>query len=265
MKRFVSLACVVGAFVTCASVTRAGVPARLAAFDLELGATPASVMSTLGHDYTPCNPVRSVYHERPGASTPVTAALAINPGLTYNDIGAPDLCAYSPAGDGITDAIDARFVHPDVDPHQPSYSLEVKRLYPDIVYAKRPRLRNPFDALRKQLFKTYGRPVDERREKIASAAANLAASLGIGGDVKREDYLVRYLWAARGKLVDEEFEDSTCRCDGPYVKAIIEVSRSPSTIPRNRFYVLSVTISTENPALRARQDAWNAQWQRVKQ
>ena len=44
------------------------------------------------------------------------------------------------------------------------------------------------------------------------------------------------------------------------MKAIIEISRSPVTIPKNKFYVLSVTILVEDTELRARQDAWNAQW-----
>ena len=218
-------------------------------------------MSTFERDYRPCNPVRSIYHERPGDSGQITAGLSVNPGLMYNDIGAQDVCSFSPAGDGITDAIEAKFVHLDIDANQPMYSLEVQRLYPDVVYGHPARLRNTFEALRVQLMRMYGRPIDERREKVASSAASLAASLGIGKDVKREDYLVRYLWAAKGgRLVDEEEEESTCQCDGPYVKAVIEISRSPSTIPKNTFYVLSVKISAEDQSLRARQDKWNAQW-----
>jgi len=45
------------------------------------------------------------------------------------------------------------------------------------------------------------------------------------------------------------------------VKAVIEISRSPSTIPKNKFYVLSVALFVEDTELRARQNAWNAQWQ----
>jgi len=235
-------------------------PAQPGAFGFNLYSTPTVAMSTFERDYKPCNPVRSLYHERPGDPGQVTAGLSVNPGLMYNDIGAADVCSFSPAGDGITDAIEAKFVHPDIDANQPMYSLEVQRLYPDVVYGHPARLRNTFEALRAQLLRTYGRPIDERREKISSSAANLAFSLGIGKDVKREDYLVRYLWAAKGRLVDQEREQSTCQCEGPYVKAVIEISRSPSTIPKNTFYVLSVTISTEDQELRARQDKWNAQW-----
>jgi hypothetical protein len=126
-------------------------------------------------------------------------------------------------------------------------------------------LRNSFDELRAELLRTYGRPIDERRERVASSAANLAASLGIGDDVAREDYLVRYLWAAKGRLAKTEHEDAACDCGGPYVKAIIEISRSPSTVPRNKYYVLSVILRVEDPDLRIRQDAWNAQWQQRKQ
>jgi hypothetical protein len=248
-----------------ASGVLAAPPARLGALGFALGSTPTAALSTFERDYKPCNPVRSIYHESPGDRGPITAGLSVNPGLIYNDIGAPDVCSFSPAGDGITDAIEAKFAHPDVDGSQLMYSLEVQRLYPDVVYGHPARLRNTFDAIRAELFRTYGKPIDERREGITSAAANLAASLGIGKEVKRQDYLVRYLWVAKGRLLDQEFEEATCRCDGPYVKAVIEISSSPSTIPKNTFYVLSVTISAADQNLRTRQNAWNAQWLKGKQ
>jgi hypothetical protein len=64
-----------------------------------------------------------------------------------------------------------------------------------------------------------------------------------------------------GHLPDVENQDATCDCGGRYVKAVIEISRSPSTIPKNKFYVLSVALFVDDPELRARQDVWNAQWQ----
>jgi hypothetical protein len=239
-------------------------PPRFKVFGLELGIPPAAAASILDLDYKACRADRSIYHAVAGDPAEKIAALSINPGLTFNDIGAADICASSPAGDGITDSIEARFVHPEIDTAQPLYGAYAKRLYPDVVYASPAKLRNSFDAIRAELMRLYGRPIDERREQISSSAANLAASLGIGRQVKREDYLVRYLWAGNGRLLDQEFEDSSCNCSGRYVKAIIEISRSPSTIPKNRFYVLSVQISVEDSALKARQDEWNAQWQRTK-
>jgi hypothetical protein len=244
---------------------RAVPPKQVAAFGIELGASPQWVASSLADRFRPCSVVRSIYHESTGQAAQHIAGLDINPGLTFNDIGAPDVCSYSLAGEGITDSIETRFAHPDIDRNQALYSIQAQRVYPDVVYSPTPRLRNSFDELRAELFRTYGRPIDERRERVASSAANLAASLGIGQNVKREDYLVRYLWATKGRLPDVENEDSTCDCGGRYVKAVIEISRSPSTIPRNRFYVLSVALFVEDSELRARQDAWNAQWARPKQ
>jgi hypothetical protein len=254
---------VIGAIAFCVSA-RAAPPKQTAAFGVELGASPQSVASTLADRYPPCGVVKSVYHELSSDPKRHIAELDINPGLTFNDIGAPDVCSYSPAGDGITDSIETRFAHPDIDRNQALYSIEAKRVHPDVVYSALPRLRNSFEVLRAELFRAYGRPIDERRERIASSAANLAASLGIGQNVKREDYLVRYLWAQKGRLPDIENQDAGCDCSGRYVKAVIEISRSPSTIPRNRFYVLSVALFVEDPELRARQDVWNAQWQAQK-
>jgi hypothetical protein len=239
-------------------------PLQFSAFGFKLYSTPTVAMATFEREYQPCYPVRSIFHERPGDPGPITAGLSVNPGMMYNDIGAPDVCSYSPAGVGITDSVEAKFVHPDIDAGRPMYALDVQRLYPDAAYGRPARLRNTFEALRAQLFRAYGRPIDQRRERIVSSAASLAASLGIGEDVKREDYLVRYLWAVKGRLVDQEFEEATCRCNGPYVKAVIEISRSPSTMPKNTFYVLSMTISAQDQDLRSRQDVWNAQWLKLK-
>jgi hypothetical protein len=250
--------------IACCAAARAAPPKQTAAFGIVLGAGPQSVTSALADRYRPCSVVQSLYHELPGDSTRHIAGLDINPGLTFNDIGAPDVCAYSPAGDGITDSIETRFAHPDIDRNQALYSIEVKRVYPDVVYSAVPKLRNSFEELRTELFRMYGRPIDERRERVVSSAANLAASLGIGQNVKRDDYLVRYLWTQKGRLPDVEAEDASCDCDQRYMKAVIEISRSPSTIPKNKFYVLSITLFVEDPQLSMRQGVWNAQWQAQK-
>jgi len=256
---------IVAATAVCFGAAHAAAPKQTPIFGLSLGATPQAVTATLNGQYKGCGLVRSIYHGTPRETESVTAALAINPGLASKDLGAPEVCTYSPAGEGITDAIDATFAHPQVEARQPLYSIVGHRLYPDVVFAQPAKVRNSFDELRAELFRLYGKPVDERREQIASSGANLAASLGMGKNVPREDYLVRYLWAAKGRLSAVEHEDATCDCGGPYVKAIIEISRSPTTIPRNKFYVLSVILRAEDPELRKRQDTWNAQWQQRKQ
>jgi hypothetical protein len=236
----------------------------MAAFGIALDATPDSVKTFLAERYKPCRVGSSVYRHRMGEAEASIAAIEINPGLAQHDPGSLNLCAYSPAGDGVTDAIDARFTHPDVDRNQPLYSLEVFRAYPDVVHTGPPRVRIAFDDVRSELFRTYGKPIDQRRERIASSAANRATSLGIYKNVKREDYVVRYLWASEGRLPDVEHDDIGCDCTGRYVKAIIEISRSPSTIPKNKFYALSVKLVVEDPDLHTRQAAWNAQWRQDK-
>ena len=237
--------------------------AAMQAFGIALGASPDAVMAVLARDYPVCQPARSVFHEVAGQQTESTAELSINPGLIDKDIAAADLCSYSPAGDGISDSVEANFMHPSLAPGQPLYSLHVHREFPDFVYGQGAKPANSFDELRAQLMRRYGRPIDQRRVATVSSAANLASSLGIGKQVRREDQLVRYLWSATGKLSDQEFEYSSCECAGRYVKAVIEISRS-ATAPKNWYQVLSFTITIEDPAQKAQQDAWNAQWQRTK-
>jgi hypothetical protein len=242
---------------------RAVTPKQTAAFGIALDATPQSVAAFLASNYKPCSIARSVYRQSPGATAREIAALAINPGLADGDPGSQNQCNYSPAGDDVIDAIDARFAHPDVDRKQPLHWLEVHRVYPDAIYARPPRFRMSFDELRSELLRTSAsRSTNDGA--LPSVAANLAASLGVDKNIKREDYRVRYLWAAEGQLAKAAHEDSACECAGRYVKAVIEISRSPSTLPRNKFYVLSVNLLIEDPELRKRQAAWDAQWQQRK-
>ena len=243
------------------SLAHADAPKEAAAFGVQLGASPNAAASILANRYPPCGAIESAYRELPAERTQYIAGLDINPGLTFNDLGAPDVCSYSPAGDGVTDSIEARFVHPDVERDQPLYQITATRVWPDVIYAPMPKLRNSFDEIRSELFRMYGKPIDERRESVASAAANLASSLGIGRNVKREDYRVRYLWATTGRLAAVEHEGTACDCGPRYVKAVIEISRSPSTMPKNRYYVSTMTLLVEDNGLRSRQEAWNAQAQ----
>ena len=259
--RAVPITIVVAGVMACASAFAAA-PRATAAFGLALDATPDSVKGFLAKRYARCNVARSSYRNHSSGTAPQIAELAINAGLAAHDPGSLTACTYSPAGDGIVDSVEARFTHPDVDPKQPLYSLLAFRAYPDIVYAQPPRVQVSFDDLRKELFRIYGKPIDERRERIVSYAASTQTSLGVVKKVRREDYLVRYLWSANGRLTSTDADTASCDCANRYVEAAIEISRSPATTPPNKLYALSLRLLVEDPALRRRQDTWNAQWRK---
>jgi hypothetical protein len=81
--------------------------------------------------------------------------------------------------------------------------------------------------------------------------------------VRREDKLVRYLWATKGRL-PEDLQSPVCDCGLRYVAAALEISRSPPTIPKNQYFVTSLSIFVLDADLGERQDEWNAQWQKPK-
>jgi hypothetical protein len=204
--------------------------------------------------------VKSIYHEVPGETTQPIAELDISPGLTFNDIGAPDVCSYSPAGDGITDSIETRFAHPDVDRNQPAFSIEAKRVWPDVVYAPVPRCAIRSTMCARSYFVSTG------DRSTTGANASLLRQIWRSASVSVKTSSAMTTWSGicgrpRGHLPDVENQDATCDCGGRYVKVVIEISRSPSTIPKNKFYVLSVALFVDDPELRARQDVWNAQRQ----
>src|SRR4051812_33744446 len=75
------------ALLVCFGLAHAQAPKQTTVLGLALGATPQKAEAVFSAHYKTCNVVRSIYHAMPDDSTPVTAALAINPGLTANDIG----------------------------------------------------------------------------------------------------------------------------------------------------------------------------------
>jgi hypothetical protein len=216
---------------------------------IELGDAPDDVLSQLRKDYAQCNLQRSVYQALPGENERPLAEVAINEGTLQS-------CAGTPEGGDLQDALVVRFAHASVEPGRSVFHIRRERTYPDAALAAA-RIQYPWDKLLASLRKTYGRPTDERREHVASASTNAAVSLGIGGDIKREDVRVRLLWAPRGRLAaDRDLEE--CDCGGSYVAAEIEITRSPRTRPANRFFVTKMTLFVEDPELRRRQEAWNA-------
>lgn len=221
---------------------------------INVGAQPEAVDSWFAKRYRNCPVEHSIYHSAEGHASDLFSDYYVNRGSLTE-------CHQDSEPGAIEDSIDVRLAHPAVDPTRAAYLVDIKRNYPDILLAPPRKVRYPFDKLRNELFRMYGKPIEERRVKVSSASADLAKSLGLGGGLKREDFLVRYLWATKGKLPDDK-ESTDCDCGDAYVKADIEVSRSPSTSPRNQLYVLSVSMFLENSAVRRRQEEWNAQWQR---
>src|SRR5439155_4173244 len=144
-----------------------------------------------------------------------------------------------------------------------SYQIDFQRSYPDVALGTRAKIQYPVAKLRGELIRTFGVPLVERRELTTSAAANLAKGLSRGAGVKREDYLVRYLWAEKGRPVGD-WESVECDCGARFVRADVEISRSPSTIPKNQYYVLTLKLLVRDAETGMRQDAWNAQWQQQK-
>src|ERR1700682_3522238 len=144
------------------------------------GSDPEAVRTILGQQYPYCALLPSVYHESAGYS-PDTLAI--------HDIarGTLDVCRTGATGREVEDSLSANFAHPSIDPHQPLYQIDVERIYPDVALVRNSKVQYPFDKMGAELFRTYGKPIETRREKITSAAADLAKSLSIGVGAKRED------------------------------------------------------------------------------
>jgi hypothetical protein len=234
------------------SSANAEAPGSPSVAGIRLGDAPAKVTDFLRKQYPPCDHQRSIYHASPGETAGPLAQVAINEG-TMN------VCQGTPEGPDSTDALVVRFAHPAVDPERGTFEIHLDRHYPDPALASAKQIRYPYDKLLAQLRRQYGKPIDERRDRVASTSASMAKSLGIGDTVKREDYLVRLLWAPTGKLGKDEITGE-CDCGDRYVRAEIEISRSPVTRPANRYYVVRLALFTRDAGVHRRQSAWDRQW-----
>jgi hypothetical protein len=228
-------------------------PKGLTAFGATLGQSPDAVRAVLTKRYPTCAILPSVYHESPGFPPDVTAIFDIARGTL-------DVCRDTPDGKDLEDALSVTFAHPSIAEGQPAYQIYAERVFPDVALAPRGKIVHSFNKVRDELFRLYGKPTEQDMQPIASAAADLEKSIAVGSNVKREDFRVRYLWASRGHL-EANLETPTCDCGPRYVQADLEISRSPSTSPKNQYYVLSLHLLVRNAELGTKQDAWNAQWQ----
>jgi hypothetical protein len=247
----------VGAALLCLSAApgRAEPPKQTTAFGLALGQTPATVESLLSKRYPGCGILPSYYHETPEYPSNVTALFDIARGTLDECIGPPE-------GKDLKDSLTVIFTHPSIAESQPAYQIDIDRNFPDPALVRNGKIVYSFDQIRAELFRIYGRPTEERKESINSAAASLESSVLPNSKVRREDYRIRYLWATNGHVSDN-LEVPICDCGARYVEAFLEISRSPSTNPKNQYFVLFLHVFIRDAELGARQDKWNAQWQKV--
>jgi hypothetical protein len=226
---------------------RCGPPQRLSYDGLDIGTTPRS--SPLGW--------HANIELRTGSSAYRASGLRINLIASYDiNRGSINECT---RGSQLDDSVEVTLAHPAVDPKRGAYRIDIVKLYPDSVLTIARKITRTFEPVRQDLFRTFGKPVQELRIEVPSSSANLARGLNMDKGIKREDYLVRYLWAAKGRL-PEQSESDECDCGDAYVKAEIEISRSPLTSPKNQFYVTSLRVVMENSDVGRRQDQWNRQW-----
>jgi hypothetical protein len=247
------LAALISLSITCAN---AEAPKQASAFGLALGQTPEAVQSWLTKQLPHCYILPSIYHQSEGYPPKVTAIFEVGHGPA-------NVCRSGPGAGDIEDAVSVTFVHPSIAASQPLYQIDWRRSFPDLAPVSHAKINYSFDKTRAELFRTYGQPTDVREEKRMSNAANFARSLGLDKNVQREDKSVRYLWATKGRLPADP-RSTVCDCGSRYVKAALEISRSPSTSPKNQYFVLSLSLFVRDADLGSRQDDWNAQWQQHK-
>jgi hypothetical protein len=229
-------------------------PLRLSYDGLDIGTTPEVLAAWLARQHPNCVPGSSSYRASEGYESNLIASYDINRG-SINEC--------TKEGSQLDDSVEVTLAHPAVDPKRGAYRIEIVKLYPDSVLTIARKITRTVEPVRQDLFRAFGKPIQELRIEVPSSSANLARGLNMDQGIKREDYLVRYLWAAKGRL-PEQPESDECDCGDAYVKAEIEISRSPLTSPKNQFYVTSLRVVLENSDVRRRQDQWNRQWLTIK-
>ena len=238
------------------AVAHAEAPKQLSAFGLKLGQSPALVQLLITQQLPQCAIDPSVYHESEGYPAKVTATFDIG-------VGAANICRSGPAAHQFQQTLSAAFAHPSIAASQPLYQIEWRRVFADAAMGSDAKNGYPFDKARTELFRMYGRPTDVSEVVTATGSPSLANNRIAGANVQREKKLVRYLWATKGHL-SEDVRSPVCDCGAQYVTATLEILRSPSGVPKDKYFVGSLMIFVRDGDIGTRQDEWNAQWQKIK-
>ena len=229
-------------------------PKRLSAFDFKLGQSPEVVQSILAQRLPQCAVDPSIYHTSEGYPDKVTALFDVG-------LGSSNVCRFA-AADQIRHFFSLTFAHPSIAASQPLYQINWRRAFPDAGPVPHAKIRYSFDELGPTLSYVW-RPTDVREENITLATADSRTSLSVDKHVQRMDtdspLPLGNQRAFAGGLLDRLRLWCTV-CDGDARNIELAFERSEGSVFR---FIADYFFVRDND-IGARQDEWNAQWQKVK-
>jgi hypothetical protein len=196
---------------------------------IALGSTPELVRHALEQRFPDCPMTINGYRDESGKVTHVVASFEIEPLINQ--------CGEETASTDVSEAVEARFAHPDVDSRQPLFALKVTRRFARPISNRLVRYR--LSDVESGLIEKYGSPVDRQQTRTVYSP-DYVMKFGLKGRfTPTEKVIVRYLWAKAGSANEKS---ATSDWGPSYVRAEIELENAKEVLPKGALYVVSVHI-----------------------
>jgi len=221
---------------------------------IQLGMSAEQTISELANLYAGCD-VSKVYHKEIDNQSVgnILHAMAVETG-ELGKITKKSACNSS----DVIDKLDLKFLNSESDFQQPVYEIAFLRFYGDPDFNTLSPIKYQFEGIRKALFDKYGSPSGQLRVKT-SVNQPVSKNKGTKPDTianQYESYNITYVWGGRG-LRAQTLTYCMENCGDYYLIANLNIVKRKNLLPRNTFYVRSVSLKLVDAVLEEKQFDWS--------
>ncbi|HSH73366.1 MAG TPA: hypothetical protein VK974_09945 [Methylophilaceae bacterium] len=231
----------------------AALPKSKSVETIRLGMGAEQALSELANVYVGCD-IAKVYHKEidSEAAGSILSEIAVETG-ELGKIIKKSACNNS----DVIDKLNLKFLNSESDFQQPVYEIAFLRFYGDPEFNTLSPIKYQFEGIRKALFDKYGSPSGQLRVK--TSVNQPASKKGKKPDVLANDYEsfnITYVWGGRG-LRAQTLTYCMENCGDYYLIANLNIVKRKNLLPRNTFYVRSISLKLVDSLLEEKQFDWS--------
>lgn len=242
------------------STAQAASPKDKSVQSLRLGMSPDQAQTLLQSAYQACE-VSKKFHpsettaNEGDAAAQILAELALETG----EIGKTSR-KFSCNQTDVIDKFNLKFLSAESDIGQPLYEIAYLRFYGDPAIDSVTLIQYPFESIRKSLFDQYGNPSGQLRIKtsVNQPAVRTRGKITLPAGNDYESFNITYVWGGKG-LRAQSLTYCMENCGDYYLIANLNIVKRKALLPRNTFYVRSVSLKMVDSILEEKQFDWSYQ------
>jgi len=232
----------------------AALPKSRSVETIQLGMNAEQALDQLANTYVGCD-VAKVYHKQIDSESAgsILHTIAVETGELGKAIK-KSACNNS----DVIDKLDLKFLNSESDFQQPVYEIAFLRFYGDPEFNTLSPIKYQFEGIRKALFDNYGSPSGQLRVKT-SVNQPVSKNKGKKPDVlanEYESFNITYVWGGRG-LRAQTLTYCMENCGDYYLIANLNIVKRKNLLPRNTFYVRSISLKLVDSVLEEKQFDWS--------